>query len=120
MNELLTEFDAIIEAHTIELETGPGPKAIERRVFVFKNTSRLVTYESRRGSKFKYGYQWMTHANQTIYRWDNTPHFPDFDTFPYHRHAGPDELPEPFPPVSLPAVLINYRSLQTEILRQWA
>ncbi|MBD2753680.1 toxin-antitoxin system TumE family protein [Spirosoma validum] len=105
MNELLIEFAAIIEVHTIELETGPGSKVIERCVFIFKDSSRLVTYESRKGSKFKYGYQWMNTENQTIYRWDNTPHFPDFDTFPYHRHLGPDELPEPFPQVSLTDVL---------------
>lgn len=105
MNELLIEFAAIIDTHTIEQETGPGLKAIERCVFVFKDSSRLVTYESRKGSKFKFGYQWMTAAHQTIYRWDNTPHFPDFDTFPNHRHTGPEEVPEPFPAVSLADVL---------------
>lgn len=105
MNELLDEFAAIIVSHTIELETGPGAKAIERGLFVFKDSSRLATYESRKGIKFKYGYQWLTASDQTIYRWDNTPHFPDFDTFPAHRHVGPDETPEPFPMVSLADVL---------------
>ncbi len=105
MNELLIEFAALIDTYTIALETGPGLKTIERCVFVFKDASRLATYESRKGSKFKYGYQWMTAMNQTIYRWDNTPHFPDFDTFPYHRHAGPDEVAEPFSSVSLADVL---------------
>ncbi len=101
MNELLIEFAAFIDTHTVELETGPGSKTVERCVFVFNDTSRLATYESRKGTKFKYGYQWMTATHQTIYRWDNTPHFPDFDTFPYHRHVGLDEIAEPFPAVSL-------------------
>lgn len=105
MNELLIEFADLIDSQTLEQETGRGLKSIERCVFVFKDTSRLVTYESRKGSKFKFGYQWMTASNQTIYRWDNTPHFPDFETFPNHRHSGPDELPEPFPAVSLADVL---------------
>lgn len=105
MNELILEFDAIIDSHTIELETGPGSKTIERCLFVFKDTSRLATYESRKGTKFKYGYQWLTASNQTIYRWDNTPHFPNFDTFPSHRHVGSNETPEPFPAVSLADVL---------------
>lgn len=106
MSELLIEFAEFIDTHTIELETGPGLKAIQRCVFVFRDTSRLTTYESRKGAEFKYGYQWMTATNQTIYRWNNTPHFPDFDTLPCHRHVGPDEIAEPFPAVSLVDVLV--------------
>ena len=47
----------------------------------------------------------MIATNQTIYRCDNTPHFPEFDTYPYHRHVGSDEIAEPFSAVSLTDVL---------------
>lgn len=105
MNELLVRYAAIIDRHECKLETGPGLKAIERYEIVFTNASRLLTYESQKGDKFKYSYQWMTAENQTIYRWDNIPHYPDFDTFPNHRHTGPDETAEPYPAVSLADVL---------------
>jgi hypothetical protein len=109
MNQLLIDFSAIITNHSFKMETSPGPKFIERYEFILIDGSRLVTYESRKGTKFKYSYQWMTEANRTIYRWDNTPHFSEFDTFPCHRHVGPDEIAEPFPFVSLANVFIINR-----------
>ncbi len=105
MNELLVEYAAIIDRSTFKPETGPGRKVIERYELVFTNMSRLLTYESRKDDKFKYSYQWMTADNQTIFRWDNTPHFPHFSTFPHHRHVGPSETAEPFSAVSLTEVL---------------
>lgn len=105
MTGLLAEYASIIDRYTFTTETGPGLKVVERCEIILTNASRLVAYESRRGAKFKYSYQWMTADNQIIYRWDNTPHFPDFDTFPYHRHVGFDETAEPFPAVSLADVL---------------
>jgi hypothetical protein len=47
----------------------------------------------------------MNNQNQTIFRWDNTPHFPNFSSFPFHRHVGQNEIAEPFPKVSLEDVL---------------
>ncbi|KAA9346990.1 hypothetical protein F0P93_25575 [Larkinella humicola] len=47
----------------------------------------------------------MTVDNQTIIRWDNTPHFPEFETHPFHRHLGSDEAPEAFPAIAFADVL---------------
>ncbi len=38
----------------------------------------------------KYRYQYMKQQNQ-IFRYDNNPHHPNFDTFPAHKHIGPDD-----------------------------
>lgn len=105
MIDWLIEYAAIIDSCVFRPETGPGLKVVERYEIRFIDASRLLTYESRKGPKFKYSYQWMTPDNQTIYRWDNTPHFPEFSTFPHHRHVGPDELAEPFPAMTLAGVL---------------
>lgn len=114
MNELFAAYAALIDTYAFRPETGPGPKVVERYEIMFTNGSRLVTYESRTGLKFKYSYQWMTADDQTIYRWDNTPHFPAFATFPYHRHVGSAEAAEPFPAVSMADVL----SFIATLLRQ--
>lgn len=111
MNELFTNYTAIIARYTFGPETGPGLKVVERYEIVFIDASRLLTYESRKGIKFRYSYQWMSADNQTIYRWDNTPPFPAFHTFPYHRHVGIYETAESFPAVSLADVLTYIAAL---------
>lgn len=100
MNEVVSQFAEFIRSSRFDTERA-GQKTVERCEIVFKDNSRLVAYESVTGTKSKYAYQWMNPANETIYRWDNTPHFPQFATYPYHRHVGPSEIAEPFPIISL-------------------
>jgi hypothetical protein len=33
-----------------------------------------------------YRYHFQDGENQLIFRYDSTPHFPDLDTFPHHKH----------------------------------
>lgn len=33
-----------------------------------------------------YRYHCQNEQNQVIFRYDNTPHFPDLPTFPHHKH----------------------------------
>ena len=42
----------------------------------------------------RYSYVYIK-GNEHIFRYDNAPHYPDFDNFPHHKHLGPDETPEP-------------------------
>jgi hypothetical protein len=37
-------------------------------------------------SPLGYRYHFKNLDNQTLFRYDNTPHFPKFDTFPHHKH----------------------------------
>ncbi len=84
-------------------------KVVLRCQLALNNGSRLICYKSwteKNGSiKYKYSFQWMSENDSTLFRWDNTPHFPEFDTFPFHRHVGPDEIAEPFQEVNLEDVL---------------
>lgn len=101
MKEAIIQFTHIILSTRFITEQASGQKVVERCELELIDGSRLVAYESRTGAKFKYGYQWMDKDDQTIYRWNNATHFPQFETFPYHRHAGAAETAEPFPIVSL-------------------
>jgi len=38
-----------------------------------------------------YRYHFQDEQNDLVFRYDNTPHFPDFDTFPHHKHL-PEEV----------------------------
>lgn len=106
MNEIILQYEALILDFSTNREGVEGEKEIERCEIIFKDNSRLVVYEATQSSKFKYSYQWMNAQNKTIFRWDNTAHFPSFDTFPYHRHVGENEIAEPFQKVNLEAVLL--------------
>lgn len=105
MNEVAARFSFIIRSSRFSLEQVANQKSVERCELFFTDASRLVAYESRTGAKFKYSYQWMDATNQTVFRWDNTTHFPQFNTFPFHRHTGPDEIPESFPMVTFEETL---------------
>jgi len=35
----------------------------------------------------KYSFHWQDVAGNLIYRWDNSPHHPELDSFPYHVHT---------------------------------
>lgn len=106
MKEVVNPFAPVILSARFIIERASGQKLVERCELELIDGSRLVAYESRTGMKFKYGYQWMNKDDQTLYRWDNVTHFPQFETYPYHRHVGAVETAEPFPMVSLHEVLL--------------
>jgi len=105
MKEVAARFLSIVRSSRFSLERAANQKSVERCELIFVDASRLVAYESRTGAKFKYSYQWMDAANQAIFRWDNTTHFPQFDTFPFHRHVGSNETPEPHPMITFSETL---------------
>ncbi|MFQ5343858.1 MAG: DUF6516 family protein [Anaerolineae bacterium] len=41
----------------------------------------------------RYSYTYVK-GSQHVFRYDNAPHYPDLDTFPHHKHIGPDESPQ--------------------------
>ena len=41
----------------------------------------------------RYAYTYVK-DNHLVFRYDNAPHFRKFDTFPHHKHVGPEEQPE--------------------------
>ncbi len=52
-----------------------------------------------------YSYHWADDHNHLIRRWDNTPHFPDVQNFPYHVHEESDDAVAPSEPMSIFVVL---------------
>lgn len=39
--------------------------------------------------RYTYSYHYKN-QDQIIFRYDNTPHFPELSTFPHHKHIGSD------------------------------
>ena len=52
-----------------------------------------------------YSYHWADTNNQMLYRWDNTPHFPEVPGFPHHVHDGAADTVRSGQPMNIFTVL---------------
>lgn len=105
--ELLESFRSIVTDWTVlDQDVGRRSRFLKLRInFTDGSSLRTFEVEPSEPARRRYGYQWLSPQQQTLYRWDNTPHFPEFDTFPHHRHVGTAETAEPFREMTLEAVL---------------
>jgi len=60
---------------------------------------------------YVYHYQYLDDA--FVFRYNNTPHFPDLPTFPHHKHEGSESNVVPATPPDLQAVLAETQRLIT-------
>ena len=86
--------DGYIESYEEEIITG---ERCNLRVRVrYSNGSLLewneaVVFENSKLVHLGYRYHYQDKNNNLIFRYDNTPHFPDLDKFPCHKHC-PDHV----------------------------
>ena len=53
---------------------------------VFYNGNILEFAESITPDRVRYRYHYMNADGTLIFRYDNVPHYPEFATFPHHKH----------------------------------
>ncbi|MCB9431114.1 MAG: hypothetical protein H6668_03935 [Ardenticatenaceae bacterium] len=58
------------------------------------NVEEVVTTQNGYPERVGYSYAYL-HDEVNVFRYDNAPHFPQFATFPHHKHVGADETAEP-------------------------
>jgi hypothetical protein len=58
-----------------------------------------------------YSYHCTDPYGRLIVRWDNTPHFPDLDGFPHHRHIGYPEAVQAGQPMNIFKVFDEIKQL---------
>lgn len=71
---------------------------IKARIFFWDSSSLNIeeVVDTEAGFPHKTGYSYTSLQNEVhIFRYDNAPHFPQFSTFPHHKHVGASERPEP-------------------------
>ena len=94
--------DAYVEQYQEEILT---PKRVNLRVRVrFADGSLLefneaVIVEANVIEHLDYRYHLQDVRNRLLLRYDNTPHFPDVDTFPHHKHVRDSVVPSARPSV---------------------
>jgi hypothetical protein len=68
----------------------------------FVEASEFFLISSNGVEQQRYRYQWMDSTKtQLRKRWDNAPHFPDVETFPYHVHVEQEDNVLPSPMMSI-------------------
>lgn len=103
--------DLDVEWLNIEFLKGRRKAVVEGRV-CFWDGSLLRFQEElvQRGSTIfrnEYAYHYQAADGALLFRYDNSPHYPDIETFPHHKHvrAGASELVTPARPPDLIGVL---------------
>ena len=48
--------------------------------------NEAVIIEGDKLERLNYRYHFQNRQNNLIFRYDNTPHFPDLENFPHHKH----------------------------------
>lgn len=56
-----------------------------------------------------YRYHFQDEKNEHIFRYDNTPHYPDLKSFPHHKHSSREVIAAEKP--SIPTVLEEVKSI---------
>jgi len=49
--------------------------------------NEAITLENRQINHLGYRYHFQDQKNQLIFRYDDTPHFPNLSSFPHHKHT---------------------------------
>lgn len=62
--------------------------------------NEAIVFESGYIRHLGYRYHFQDRQNHLVFRYDNTPHFPEFKNFPHHKH-----LPDKVVDVEKPSIL---------------
>ena len=67
--------------------------------------NEAVMVESGYIRNLGYRYHFQDTERKLVFRYDNTPHYPDLRTYPHHKHLTNDVIPSEKP--SIPAVVLE-------------
>jgi len=93
VEQVVTELPVYVEKYTEEVLT---PDRVNLRLRLrFDNGNLLefneaVVVENDELMTLGYRYHYQNSMNQLIFRYDDTPHFPELSTFPHHKHTTSD------------------------------
>ena len=82
---------AYVERYEEELVT---PERVNLRIRMRFPTGHMlelneaIFYEAGHVNHLAYRYHFQDRKTNLVFRYDNTPHFPDVNGFPHHKHLG--------------------------------
>jgi hypothetical protein len=83
--------NAYVENYSATILTSDRANLKLRLRFYFKyllSISEALIVVDEKITAIDYRYHFQDEQNNLIFRYDNTPHFPDLSSFPHHKHLG--------------------------------
>ncbi|NOY59593.1 MAG: hypothetical protein GXO75_11795 [Calditrichaeota bacterium] len=76
--------------------------------------NEAVTIDSGKLEHLSYRYHFQDKNNSLIFRYDNTPHFNNLESFPHHKHLAKEVIATEKPAIAAVIEEVN-KNLSTEI-----
>jgi len=107
VSEIEKSFDSssIVLSSNIQKYFGPGAKTVYLRgqlTIIDSSTLEIAMFATEsRGTLTvdKYRLHYMNGAGQMLFRYDNSPHHPEIDTHPHHKHTPDQIIPSNMPSI---------------------
>ncbi len=83
-----------------------APDRVNLRIRIRFHSGKLLevnealTTQGKQMIHLGYRYHFQDRDNNLIFRYDNTPHFPEIETFPHHKHTKNDVIDSDIPKLS--------------------
>jgi hypothetical protein len=105
----------LVRSSEVALDKRTSQVGLIRGDLFFANESRLhfrelVELQADVIIRRMYSYHYQAADESLIFRYDDTPHFPDLPNFPHHKHLGHSEKVISAAPPDLTAVLQEIES----------
>jgi hypothetical protein len=99
----------IVRASNIQLDKRTNRSGLIRGDLFLGDGSRLYFRElvsvEDQVVRFMYSYHYQDASGQLVFRYDDTPHHTEIDSFPHHKHIGQEGDVFSSDPPTLPGVL---------------
>ncbi|MCC4766326.1 hypothetical protein FXW07_06780 [Methanosarcina sp. DH1] len=105
----LSSSEIVLELKVLKAIVEPPVQALKARA-ALKDGYILQISESMSPDFRRYSYQ-LQKEDAMIKRWDNSPHWKDLKTFPYHVHHGNEAEPRESPEVFIEDILREVKKL---------
>jgi hypothetical protein len=116
----LVAASPIVRASDVTLDKRASRVGLIRGDLYFADGSRLHFRELVEAQdevvRRMYSYHYQDADANLIFRYDDTPHHPDLNTFPYHKHDGSETSVVAATPPNLPAVLREIEAIHPLML----
>lgn len=110
----LSSSEIVLELKVLKAIVEPPVQALKARA-TLKDGYILQINESMGPDFRRYSYQ-LQKEDAMIKRWDNSPHWKDLKTFPYHVHHGNEAEPREPPEVFIEDILREVKKLLSSSL----
>jgi len=71
----------------VEIETIKNLVILKAKIVLIDGSKAYIREIWKRGVLLDYSYWWLDINDELIEGWDNSPHHPEIETFPHHRHT---------------------------------